>query len=503
MLVMAVIANADTFMTSDGLVYDYDSESKTATIYGHRIENRREKFYQGSSLSVEKTVIINDVTYDVTRIGSFRGSPNLETLVVPEGVELSEGSFCDCNRLKYITLPEGLTHIPAGCFSATDITDLSFLPSTIETIGTVDHNLAISLAPGAFQNCPKLEAVYMPPSVKYIGTHTFGYCNNLRQVNLHEGIVLIGRGALCDCPALQSISIPSTMTTLGAAVFERDINLKTVSLPDGITFIGKSAFAYTSITEITLPSELESIRMGTFIATPIESLSIPAKVTRIIPAGLARMAELRTLTIMDSPETLDFDLTANHRYGRDPWPDDETQETDAIGGWLKGSTAIQELYVGRNTATWIHPDYEIPTETRSNEDITNPFYSMDSLESITIGPEVTDASQLVFENYDNLKEISLLCKTPPVLNPLTAEQASNVKVRVPEGSLDAYRNVEGWNNIASLEEISLIDNVIENSIISTQYYNLQGVRVDDSHMGPIIKVSTYRDGHTTVSKILN
>ncbi|MDE6638253.1 MAG: leucine-rich repeat domain-containing protein [Muribaculaceae bacterium] len=499
---ISVMATADTFMTADELVYDYDTEAKTASIYGTRISGRKIYHYQGTSLNVTKTVIINEEPYNVIKIGSFDSSPNLETIVVPEGVELSVNSFNGCEKLKNIRLPEGMTYIPAGCFSGTAITDLSFLPSTIETVGTIDHNLAISLAPGVFGNCLQLKNVTLPVSVKYIGTNTFSDCTNLSHVTLHEGIVLIGRGTFSRCTSLESVTIPSTVTTLGSNLFARDTNLKSVTMPDGISFIGKSAFEYTSLTEITLPLDLESIRMGLFNNTPIESLSIPAKVMRIIPAGLARMNELKTLTIIDSPNTLDFDLTANHRFGRDPWPDEDTQETDAIGSWLYGTTGIQQLYIGRNIATWIHPDYEFPTDTRSNEEITNPFYSMESLESVTIGPQVTDASQLLFQNYANLREINLLCATPPTLNPLTPQQAVSVKVTVPEGTLDAYRNVEGWNNIVNLEETTSVNIVTDETIINTQLYNLQGTSVNDSYVGPVIMVSTHKDGHITVKKIL-
>lgn len=496
------MAAADTFVTADELAYDYDPETKTATLYGTRRSGRKILYYQGTSLNVTNTVTINEEPYKVIKIQSFNSSPNLETIVLPEGVELSENTFSDCGKLKNISLPENITDIPAGCFSGTSITDLSFLPSTIERIGTVDHNLAVSLSPGAFENCSQLKSVTLPVSVKYIGTSTFYGCTNLSQVTLHEGIVLIGRSAFGGCTLLESMAIPSTVTTLGSNVFARDTNLTSVSLPDGISFIGKSAFEYTSLTEIILPSDLESIRSNSFVMTQIKSLSIPTKVMRIIPRGLARMQELQTLTIMDSPETLEFDLKADHAFGRDPWPDDYTQETDAIGGWLDGTTGINQLYLGRNISTWIHPDYEFPTDTRSNEEVTNPFYSMESLECVTIGPQVTDASQLLFENYANLREINLLCATPPTLNPLTPQQAASVKVTVPEGSLDAYRNVEGWNTIANLEETATVDNVSDETIVNTQIYNMQGVAINDSYVGPAIKVSTYRDGHTTVSKIL-
>lgn len=495
------MAAADTFVTADELAYDYDPETKTAILYGTRLQGRKILYYQGTSLNVTNTVTINEEPYKVIKIESFNSSPNLETIVVPEGVELSENTFSDCEKLKNISLPNGITNIPAGCFSGTSITDLSFLPSTIERIGTVDHNLAVSFSPGAFEKCSQLKSVTLPVSVKYIGTNTFYACTNLSQVNLHEGIVLIGGGAFHSCTLLESMTIPSTVTTLGR-LFARDTNLTSISLPDGISFIGRSAFENTSLTEIKLPSDLESIRTNLFVMTPIESLSIPTKVMRIIPRGLARMQELQTLTIMDSPETLEFDLKADRTFGRDPWPDDSSQETDATGEWLYGTTGIKQLYIGRNIATWIHPDFEFPTDTRSNENITNPFYSMESLECVTIGSQVTDASQLLFENYANLREINLLCSTPPTLNPLTPQQAASVKVTVPEGSLDEYRNVEGWNNIANLEETATVDNVSDETIINTRIYNMQGVAVNDSHVGPAIKVSTYRDGHTSVSKIL-
>lgn len=250
---------------------------------------------------------------------------------------------------------------------------------------------------------------------------------------------------------------------------------------ENVNFIGARAFyGCNKLTEFHFPEDLESVRSFVLSGTSITSLTIPAGVKRIMPLGLS-MRNCLVMTFEDSEETLDFDLHASYNYGRDPW-EGQTQDTGSVGAWLNG-TNLTDLYLGRNTATWIHPDYEFPVESRANEELTNPFYNLSDLKNLTIGEPVTDASQLVFENYPNLEQITLLSDVPPVLNPLSPAQAATVKVIVPVGATEAYKNIEGWGNVTYIENTSSVSNVItDNDSDNSPVYNLQGIRVDSSSL---------------------
>ncbi|MDE5786394.1 MAG: leucine-rich repeat domain-containing protein [Duncaniella sp.] len=339
------------------------------------------------------------------------------------------------------------------------------------------------MANGAFYNCEQLTDATLPNSVKYLGTGSFDSCTKLSHVNLNQGLISIGGNCFYGCTGLTEISIPSSVTIIDYHAFLGCSSLSEVSLRNSaVTYIGVQAFNGTAITSIDLPPHLEAIRTRLLTNTPVNTLSIPAGVMRVMPYALYSMKSLKALIIEDSGTTLDFDYNANNRYGRDPFIDD-TQDTDGVGRWLYGTKNIETLYLGRNTATWINPEYEFPEQSRADDASTNPFESMESLKNITIGAEVTDASQLVFSLYRNLEQITLLAETPPVLNPLSAKQAASVRVTVPAGCADVYRNANGWSDVVTIEESASISDIMADTAAGPEpVYNLMGIRMDASEL---------------------
>lgn len=470
--------NAGTYIDAEGLMYDYDETTFTSTVCGTYKAGRVLNYYQGTTLDIPASVNIDGMEYKVTSIETkgFQSSPNLTTVAVPASVALAEGSFYGCSLLKDITLGEGISCIPQNCFSKTAITDLSFLPSSVTAIGGSYSNYAYVMEDGAFCYCDGLESAVVPPNVKVLGPGTFSNCKNLKSVVLSEGLKLISSNCFSYSTELSQINFPSTLQSIQRNAFY-NCPLTSVDLPDGVNFIGANAFFGTALTSIKLPAALESCRMASWGKTAISSLSVPSGVKRIMPRAFYQMQSLTKLVFEDSEETLDFDYHANNAYGRDPWVD-YAQESDALGEWIN-PTKIEELYVGRNVNVWINPDYEFPAESRSGESQINPFYTMDVLRSITVGAEVTDASQLVFENYPMLEEISFLGEIPPVLNPLSASQTGTVRVSVPAGSIEAYKSVPGWAGVVNMDESASIAGVIiDNDNADAPVYNLQGIRMN-------------------------
>ncbi len=205
---------------------------------------------------------------------------------------------------------------------------------------------------------------------------------------------------------------------------------------------------------------------------------------RISPYALnSYSSNLTELTIADSDEDISFDLTATYEYGRDPWEENAT-ETLSVGQWLPKS--LTDIYVGRNIYVWIHPEYPL---TEEDDVCLNPFEELTSLENITIGASMTDASYLTFENYSNLKTITFLSSVPPDgIAPLTEEQASTVKVIVPEDAIEAYKMVEALKDVVNFEAagVIIIDNP-ENT--TTEYFNLNGIKVENPDKGIFIRRS--------------
>lgn len=460
-----LLAQDPTMITVDGndLYFTLDETNHTATFVKRPKEGRVTKTYEFTEFTVPTKVAYNSVDYDVV---------------------LSEGALANANNLTTLVIPEGFTAIPDRFASPCPALTSVSLPSTLKTIGTASDAFNHRPHQGAFSSTAITE-IEIPAGVEIIGDNTFNYCRSLTKVTFHEGLKVIGTDGFSECSMLESVNLPESMERLNRHVFSNCTKLARIYLPDGITFIGNRAFRDTGIEEIALPASLKVIRSQIVYNDNIKTLTIPAGVERVNPAGL-QTACLDSLIIADSDKTLEFDLLADNKYGRDPWVGD-SQETAAVGYWLRNT--VTYLYVGRNTATWVHPDYVFPDVSRAddNESTTNPFYSLKNMKEITVGSDVTDASQLAFENYPALESITFLSPEPPVMQPLTPEQAATVKVIVPEGAVDSYKAVEGWSGVTDFIESGIENIIADDSDLKVEYFNLRGEKVANPSGGLFIK----------------
>ena len=75
-----------------------------------------------------------------------------------------------------------------------------------------------------------------------IGEWGFGYCSNLKIVNIPNSITDIGGFAFCGCSGLTSVAIPHSVNRIGGSVFGYCTNLTSVTIGSGVESIGGSVF---------------------------------------------------------------------------------------------------------------------------------------------------------------------------------------------------------------------------------------------------------------------
>lgn len=126
----------------------------------------------------------------------------------------------------------------------------------------------------AFYQFPNLEKVVLPGSITDFGKQTasvgasyaFAECTKLRDLTLKEGMTDIGSYAFEGCTSLESVSIPKTIGPgdadgrdgWGTQTFKDCTSLKNITLPEGLTSIGIEAFANTAVESIVIPSTITS-----------------------------------------------------------------------------------------------------------------------------------------------------------------------------------------------------------------------------------------------------
>ena len=194
----------------------------------------------------------------LTTIGgwTFCDCDSLTSITIPDSVTTIEHSaFYACSSLTSITIPEGVVSIGdaafSGCSSLTSIT----IPEGVVSIGNV-----------AFSLCSSLTSITIPDSVTTIGNHAFEYCSSLTSVNIPDSVTTIGDSAFSNCSSLTSVNIPDSVTTIERYAFFWCDSLTSVTIPDSVTTIGNSAFAGCDrLTSVTIGDSVTTIGKEAFL----------------------------------------------------------------------------------------------------------------------------------------------------------------------------------------------------------------------------------------------
>lgn len=155
----------------------------------------------------------------MTQIGEkFRGNTEITSF---DEFELFTGvtgmlgmySFNDCTALTSIKLPDGITTISGNStlakgafYQCTSLNSIK-LPSSLVTIGA-----------NAFHKCPLTELTELPSNVETIEFFAFGYAQ-FTSIKINEGCTKIGKAAFQHCDKLTFIDLPSTIKSIGDTSF--------------------------------------------------------------------------------------------------------------------------------------------------------------------------------------------------------------------------------------------------------------------------------------------
>ncbi len=159
-----------------------------------------------------------------------------------DDIVIENNVFTNCTGLTCAILPNGLKTLYGETFSGcTELEDV-FIPGTVTDIGILDFcglgAKQIELPDSiefigmlAFYNS-KLTSVVVPDSVSTIEDSAFGHCNHLRNIEIGDSVVCIGKKAFEDCLALSEVTFKSTIIgSIGTSVFKGCKNLKRIKVP--------------------------------------------------------------------------------------------------------------------------------------------------------------------------------------------------------------------------------------------------------------------------------
>lgn len=138
----------------------------------------------------------------------------LTSLVVPSdvgGIPVKRMSLSkDYSSLRSLTLGVNMETVDGSLYHCTELEALVF-PEGAVTIET-----------GTFQNLTKLTSIEFPSTLQEIGENAFRDCTNLSNITFSEGLTSIAEGAFLGT-ALTDVYLPSTLESLHANSFEADV----------------------------------------------------------------------------------------------------------------------------------------------------------------------------------------------------------------------------------------------------------------------------------------
>ena len=198
------------------------------------------------------------------KLGAFDGTA-LETLVLPEGVEILENAFKNCTELKSVSLPSTLTKIGnsygvppfSGCHSLESIE----IAEGNEVYAS-DGNCIMRKADNTLVlGC---KASKIPSYTEHIGSHAFRD-SGAESIALPEGVTSIGDYAFAHNDRLKEITLPQSLTSIGWYAFSDCFALGKIAIPDGVTELPYGLFAWcTELKEVALGAKTEKIDTSVF-----------------------------------------------------------------------------------------------------------------------------------------------------------------------------------------------------------------------------------------------
>lgn len=204
----------------------------------------------------------------------------------------------------------GYTPLAEGDVTDTIVWDLSKdFVLTITGTGEMPDYDAIGKTPWA-DYFEKITAINFFGEITRIGANSFAYCSAVMEVKLPETLVSIGNSAFRGLEKLEAIAFPASLKTVEKFAFAHN-NLRAIDLPDGIETLGDSAFnPSAAITEITLPGSLTSMGEGVFaVCNALKTITVGEGI-KALGTCFINCYGVTTLNLPSTIETLDHNFIA-------------------------------------------------------------------------------------------------------------------------------------------------------------------------------------------------
>ena len=272
----------------------------------------------------------------------------------------------------------------------------------------------------------------IPENVKYIGTSAFRN-SQLKVVDASDSnLISIGESAFEECRQLTSIILPNSLESISNNAFRNCSNLGGINLPSTLQELGFYAFyGCENVKSVVLPESLETIEIGTFEASGIESIVFPSNLKVIEESAFANCEGLTRLELPEGVERI-----GNHCFS--------------------SCTNLEYIYLPDSISSIDHAAFyncsnltsiDIPAGLTV---LSNSVFRGSGLTSVIIPKTVEKIEYNVFSACENLKQITLLGNVEMAFG---AIGDNNIDTLVIGADVTEVPNIFGYGNLQSLTKI--------------------------------------------------
>ena len=268
---------------------------------------------------------------------------------------------------------------------------------------------ATRIGEGAFAGCTKISSLTLPAALEQLGDYAFAGCTSLRQANFYPAIRVIGKGAFKNCTELTKSGVSSTPANLVEICDEAFMGCKKLTsftFNGKIGSIGNEAFAYSGMQTVTLYENQALTSLGDFAycGAPLQTANFPSSVVTI-GKGMLMYTPLNTVTL----------------------PQRVTLLPDYL---LAGDDAVTRLTLGNDIQTIGEA----------------AFYEMSGITQLTLPASLQHIGANAMAGMTGLERISIKATAVPTLGEdvwLAVDQPS-VTLAVPQQAISQYQAAEQW-----------------------------------------------------------
>lgn len=304
-----ICTTCHNYRPTEGLIYTLNADGNTYALTG--TENASGIVHVAALYDGKRVTAIGELAFSnnssVTCVTLPEGIEKIETsafnrcaalvdLVIPSSVsEIGDYAFGYCTALNGIVIPKNVTKIGKGIFRG--CSSLTSIAANDNPVYHTTSNCLIKTAAKTVVAGCGASVIPDDGSVTAIGDSAFEFCGTLNSIVIPQSVTVIGVTAFEGC-GLTEIKIPSGVETLGNNVFNNCTQLENVTLHEGLKTIGSGAFYHcAALNDISFPSSVVSIGDNAFAFCSFTALEVPQTVTSIGEGAFAACTSLSSITI--------------------------------------------------------------------------------------------------------------------------------------------------------------------------------------------------------------